>query len=47
MMKFKMIISEAHILMLHENSEIGANFIFLKVELLKLKVFDRPYFNLS
>jgi hypothetical protein len=41
------IICEAPILMLHKNSEVGNNFTFFNVELLKLQVFDGAFLKLS
>jgi hypothetical protein len=40
-------ICEAPILMIHKNSEVGNNFTFFNVELLKLQVFDGAFLKLS
>jgi hypothetical protein len=42
-----MSICEAPILLLHENSEVRANFTFFKAELLKLRVFGKPFLKLT
>jgi hypothetical protein len=47
--KLKRPISEAPILLLRQNIEVGATHLFfgLEAELLKLKMFDRPFLKLS
>jgi hypothetical protein len=43
----KLLFVKVHILLLHENNEVGGNFTFFEVELLKLRMFGRPFEKLS
>jgi hypothetical protein len=48
MMKLIISVCKAPILLLHKNSEVGANFtFFLEAEPLKLEVFGKSFLKLS
>jgi hypothetical protein len=34
-------------LLIHENNEVGTNFTFFEANLLKIKMFNRPFIKLS